>query len=566
MKARALMSVFLIGIGAASIPAAELGSDWTVQSGDWRLTREIVPILHQRQAVGAAASFCNKLRGTDGVWRASVKLSQGTKEAGLWIQGGEKSQSGLLVLLGQYSSAGGFVVRTTDGTVLWQDKYAPWYPYHAYVVEAVVEGDRFRAQVFEADGKMLLSQSPWITHAKSVPDAKRLGLFSLDGPARFFHVEKAQEALSPIVPDPPNKRRLIQDDESPWLVVGPGNWMWITSKKRRLRQYADCERTWAMHRGIRGAHRKWECRVKVDPGTKGAGILVQTNEERTQGFIVWLGGAHGAGSLMLYQYEPEVRARWSGKSDSWHYSTEYLLRAETRGGQTRVQLFGADGETVISESPWIDVGEEHAGKEGSLGFHVWSGRAEFWGFSEETQGQTILANDPKSNAVQLGGGWQAFGDGDWHLDDLQRNRLRQRGKVKEAVALNTQAVGSQGTWRCHVRPATGTGAVGLVFQASRDGKQGFVCLATGDGARLETLQGKVLWEDPEWTWQTDKEYLLEGVVMTDRVAARVKTADGKKVLTGSPDIYVSDSNNTRKGYLGLLTRGGAAEFRDWRIE
>ncbi len=564
MKARALISVFLVGILTASVQAAELGADWTVQSGDWNLTREIVPVFHQRETVGAAAAFCQKLSGSVGVWRASVKLSQGTKEAGLWIRGSEDSQSGLLVLLGQYSSVGGFVVRSTDGEVLWQDKYAPWYPYHAYVVEAVVEGDRVRVQVFEADGKMLLSQSPWISHAHPENEAKCLGLFSLDGQARFFNIEQAQDALCPIVPDPPNKRRLVQDDESPWSVAGPGNWMWVTSRKQRLRQYADCDRSWAFHRGIRGANREWECRVRVDPGTKGAGMLVQTNEEKTQGFIVWLGGTYGAGSLMLYQYEPEIRARWSGKTDSWHYNTEYLLRAETRGDRMQVRLFAADGQTVISESSWIDVGEEYAGKAGYLGFHVWNGRAEFWGFSDDTQSQTI-AKESESKAAQLGGGWQPIGDGDWKLDDQQPKRLCQRGKAKEALALNTQIVGSQGTWRCHVRPAKGMGTVGLVFQASQDRKQGFVCLATDNGARLETLQGKVLWEDLDWKWQ-DKEYLLEAVVMTDRVAVRVKTADGKTVLTGSPDIYVPESNNSRKGHLGLLTRGGAAEFWGWQVE
>ena len=112
-------------------------------------------------------------------------------------------------------------------------------------------------------------------------------------------------------------------------------------------------------------------------------MLFQTNEEKTQGFIAWLGGKYGAGSLMLYQYEPEVRARWSGKSDSWHYNTEYLLRAETRAGQARVQLLQADGETVISESSWIDVGDRYAGKEGCLGLHVWSGRAEFWAWEKK---------------------------------------------------------------------------------------------------------------------------------------------------------------------------------------
>ncbi len=566
MMARFLAGiVFLVSVVTAA-QASELGDDWTVQGGDWHVTREIVPIIHQRQVSGESAAFCRDPSGADGVWRALVKLSQGTEEAGLWVRGGNDSRSGLLALLGRYSDVGGFVLRSVDGTMLWQDRYAPWHPYHFYVVEAVVEGDRMRVQLFDGDGSTLLSQSPWISVTAPTEGARRCGVFARDGAARFYSIRHAIEPLSPIVADPPNKRRLIQEDESPWLVIGPGNWMWTSSQKERLRQYAACERTWALNRRIHGAHRKWECRLKVDPGTKGAGMLVQTNEEKTQGFIMWLGGAYGAGSLMLYQYEPEISARWSGKSDSWHYNTEYLLRAETRKGEARVQLLKADGTTVISDSSWIKVGEQYAAKEGCLAFHVWGGQAEFWGFSAETQGQSVASKKANAITKDLGDGWQAAGDGDWQWTDQQRTRLCQRGQPEEAIALNTQITGSQGTWRCRVRPDQGAGAAGLVFQASLDRSQGFVCLIAGDGVRLETLQGHTLWEDPKWTWQPGQEYLLEGTVMTDRVAVRVKTADGETVLAASPDIYVSESNNTRKGPLGLLVRGGAAEFQDWQVE
>jgi len=381
MKARFLAGIVFFGFLMTAVRASELGDDWIVQGGDWHMTREIVSMIHQRQLSGDAAAFCRNLSGVDGVWRAVVKLSQGTEEAGPWVRGSEDSRSGLLALLGRHSDVGGFVLRSTDGAILWQDRYAPWQPYHFYVVEAVVEGERMRVQMFDGNGRTLISQSPWISVTKPNDSARRLGLLTRGGAARFYSLQRASEPLGPIVPDPPNKRRLIQEDESPWLVIGPGNWMWTTSRKERLRQYAACERTWALNRGIHGAHRKWECRLKVDPGTKGAGMLVQTNEEKTQGFIVWLGGAYGAGSLMLYQYEPEVSARWSGKSDSWHYNTEYVLRTETRKGEARVQLLEADGTTVISDSSWIDVGEQYAAKEGCLAFHVWSGQAEFWGFS-----------------------------------------------------------------------------------------------------------------------------------------------------------------------------------------
>jgi len=58
-------------------------------------------------------------------------------------------------------------------------------------------------------------------------------------------------------------------------------------------------------------------------------------------------------------------------------------------------------------------------------------------------------------------------------------------------------------------------------------------------------------------------YRLEGVVTTDRVIARVRSDDGEILLAESPDIYVSDTNNTKQGRIGAIVRGGRAEFWNW---
>jgi len=110
----------------------------------------------------------------------------------------------------------------------------------------------------------------------------------------------------------------------------------------------------------------------------------------------------------------------------------------------------------------------------------------------------------------------------------------------------------------------GTG--GLLFQTSGDLKDGFVALLTGRGAALENLAGKVMWEDTKLQWKRGEQYVVEGEVMTDRVAVRVLAEDGKTVLSECPAVYVPDTNNSRTGYLGLTTRGGPAEFAGWGRE
>ena len=119
----------------AAAAAAELGNAWTVASGDWNLTREIVPLFHQRQTEGQTAAFRRGDCGDGNAWRTYVKLSQGTEEAELWLRDSRHEDRGLLALVGRHSPVGGFLVRSQDGAVVWEDKYAPWQPYHFYVVE-----------------------------------------------------------------------------------------------------------------------------------------------------------------------------------------------------------------------------------------------------------------------------------------------------------------------------------------------------------------------------------------------------------------------------------------------
>ena len=384
------MRAFRLAAGIAIVAAcsslalaAGLGNDWTTVRGRWDTEREIIPLIRQAAPTGKAVAFAKSPRAAHGAWRAAVAPTLGTKEAGIWVQGGPDLKAGFLVTLGGNPDVGGFALKTAAGKVLWQDKFAPWLRCQASVVEAVVESGRVRAQMFEADGKTLISQSPWVTvPVKTTDTPGLLGLYTLDGIARFWDAERADTPLSPILPDAPNKRRLIQDDKSPWLVVGPGNWTWATAKRQRLRQTASVYRATALHRGIRGALRTWECRVRVHPRSGGAGILFQANDKATQGFFAWLGGTHGAGCLMLY--ELPLKARWSSPNGKWRWNTDYLLRAETRKGEARVQLLAADGKTTIQQSPWVKVGAS-ASRKGAIGFMTYRGTADFWGFSEATQ-------------------------------------------------------------------------------------------------------------------------------------------------------------------------------------
>lgn len=552
----ALAALAWVSGAAAADPPPDL---LAVRSGQWTWGREVVPIARQGEAVGESLALCSQVRGATGAWRCYVQPALSTGEAGIVVLGGGDGQGGLRLGLG----AEGLTLRRGDGKAVWADQGLPWCPYHAYVLEAVVERGRVRAQAFESDGWSLVSQSPWFAMtAAATTRPGPLGLYTRDGIARFCRWEVATAPLSPIVPDAPNKLRLAAGPGAPWAVVGPGRWTWASAERQRLRQRAAVERSSAIWREGRGALRAWECRVTVHPGAGGAGMLFQCDDKAEQGLLAWLGGEHGNGTLMLYRMP--LDALWSGPNGNWHYDTEYVLRAETRlngeAGEARVQLLQGDGATVVQDSGWVGVGRETATTEGYLGFMTWLGSAEFWGFMGETAPGTTVA--AASTAASLGEGWGALGDGAWEWVE-PGVRLRQTRSPQRALALRTQPSGATGTWRCRCQPGAGASA-GLVFQASGDGREGFAALLTSRGLRLESLDGRTMWEDAQVKTEAGTEYVLVGEVMTDRVAMRCYAADGTTLLAECPAVYVPETNNHRQGAIGALCRDGEAQFWDWQ--
>lgn len=555
----ALASLGLAPQGAANDPPSDV---LVVREGRWTWAREVLPILRQGSASGDGLAVCARLRGTTGAWRCYVEPGLGVREAGIVVLGDEAGRGGLRLGLGTE----GLTLRRADGKAVWADEGMPWYPYHTYRLEVVVEPGRVRVQAFESDGRSLSSQSPWLPMTPAATARPGgLALYTRDGIARFFGWQLARTPLSPLVPDAPNKLRLAAGPGAPWAVVGGGRWTWTDTRYQRLWQRATVERSSAIWREARGALQSWECRLLVHPGAGGAGMLFQCDEKAEQGLLAWLGGEFGNGCLLLYRLP--VDAVWGGAGGNWHYDTEYVLRAETRlngeVGEARVQLLQADGQTLIDDSGWVNIGREAATTEGHLGFMTWLGSAEFWGFSGETKSGPAVAAVP--TAPRLGQGWSILGDGAWEWADRDSMRLRQTGAPERALALHGETTGAIGTWRCRCEPGTGSSA-GLVFQASPDGREGFAAMLTPEGLRLEALDGRTLWQDPTVKAEAGRAYVLVGDVMTDRVAMRCYAADGETLLSECPAVYVPDTNNRRVGAIGALCRRGQAEFWDWHYE
>lgn len=547
-----------------------LGPEWkVVGEGDWCWTRDYFRCVKQGHPTGSSSALLRTLSVQQGAWRCWVEPALGTRAAGLWFQVNEDCSRGFRCVLGGNPPAGGLQLQDAAGEILWQDEGAPWRPYQAYILEGIVEPGQVRIQLLEGSGA-LVSQSPWIAvPAAATEQDGSLGLFTEGGIARFWNWAHEATPLSPLTEDAPNKRRLVQGPDSEWTIVGPGNWMWTTGDHRWVRQYAITERSSAINRALTGALTTWHCRILVSPGSGGAGLLFQTDEQAQTGFLAWLGGNWGDGGLMLYRLP--IQALWSSEQGVWHYDTEYVLQATTRPGAVQVQMYQADGQTLIVESPWIEVPAEETARVGALGFMCWKGPAQFADFGLGTA--VAAAPGPVEPAASTEGpapGWKVFGAGSWELSAGEAPRLRQTAAVAAASALAPAPAGDRGLWRVRVKIPPGTGGAGLLFQADADLREGFLCLLEGPpekgSLKLQNLAGRTLWQNGNCPWQYDTEYVLEGHVETDRVRVRLLAADGQTVLSECTAVYVSERNNHRRGTLGFTTRQGPAEFRAWELQ
>jgi len=548
-------------VSSAPVVAEVLPDTWQMAGeGMWRVLPGTPAVLWQGNADTVASALQTAPGNGPVVWRSYVEPSPTAAAAGIWFAATPNLDSGYRLTLGGNPGVGGVQLHDAAGALLWEDKYAPWTYYTPYVLEGIAEAGRVRVQVFRWDGTTLEAQSDWIEAPGSVPETMRgCGLYA-EGIARFYCSEAADSPLSPIRADSATKLRLVTSDDSEWTIIGPGEWKWTTPEKKVLRQGLDVHRSSVVNAKLGGAEGRWRCRILLEKGAGGGGLLLRTDPQVQSGFLVWLGGTYGAGSLMLYRRP--LGQMWSSDQGHWHYDTEYILEGTVKDGKVSGKLMKADG-TVMVESPEMELSEEEKGLTGNLGFMTYIGKARFWDFSDETRVADATAAVEGPNASALGPDWVVSG-GDWAWANDAKTALVQKAQKGSATAINTALTGSKGTYRATITPQEGAQAVSLLFQVSPDMKEGFE-VRLGKGVALRTLSGRSLFEKPDFSWAPGQSYAVEGIVVTDRVSLRISDTEGN-VLLKPDDFYVSDTNNTRVGGIGFRTIDGTSRFSDWSVQ
>jgi hypothetical protein len=539
---------------AATDPAA-----LPTQGGTWRQIGTPT-VLSQSDPESKDATAWLRLAGTGPCWRTVVEPGPYPGAAGLRWRADAQGKGGFSVVLAGTES-GDLLLLGPDGKTLWQDQGVGWLAYSPVWIEGILDARGVRAQMLAADGQTVLAQSPWLPLAPAAipPAADRLALLTAGNTARFCLAQRSEKPLAEYSEDNPSVLRVPRAGDDRWQVIGEGAWRWENRSFKALLQTRPVERTTAFMTAPAPAEGTWRCRLRLERGTCGGGMLIHGDKALQAGFLAWLGGTFGDGGLMVYRYP--TTALWSSPQGVWKWDTEYVLEMTRRKRTVQARLLATDGTTMLAESPALPISAEEAEHVGMTGFQTWHGTGRFSAFAgDETPAPPAPAAAAVS-AADLGGGWRATG-GQWDWQDEAHQVLRRRDNAGVGTVVCAAIKGARGTFRCQAT-ATGASAVALLFQLSPDGREGFECRLGPDGLTLRALAGAVLWEGNAVRCVSGTTVILEGVVTTDRVRLRVLDAAGK-LLAESLERYVSDTNNNRVGGIGLRSEGGPAEFRDWR--
>lgn len=539
-----------------AVSAAETAGGLPTRGGRWQ-TRGNPPVVSQSDAAVEAARAWLPPPGEGGCWRAVVEAGPYAGKAGIrWAAAADGTGGYAGEVIG--SETGGLALVDPAGKTLWRDEGMGWCAYTPVWIEGIVAEGRVRLQMLAADRTTLMAQSPWFPVAPDHASAAgpNLALFTAGNTAHFCLAERSATPLAEFTPDNPSALRVPAAGDPTWAVIGGGVWRWKDRSRQVLLSTRNVERTTAFLTAPAPAEGTWRCRIRLNQGTCGGGMLIHADRELQNGFLVWLGGTYGNGCLMLYRYP--IQCLWAGPQGVWNWDTDYHIEAILKAGTLQARMLAADGTTVLAESPALPIAAGDAQRTGMTGFQTWHGTGEFSGFDgQETPAAPAAV---AATAKALGDGWLAEA-GQWVWGDDTHKTLRRQDRDGLGAARCEAIQGARGGFRCRAK-ALGAEAVSLRFQVSPDGSAGFECRLAADGLALRTVAGQVLWETKEARLADGTEVVLEGLVTTDRVKIRVSAADGR-VLAESVERYVSDANNDRSGFLGLGCEGGPAEFWDW---
>ncbi len=347
----------------------------------WQWASADKKVVRQTANVDRAWLFNKRVTGKHRRWSCRVKVSRPSGGAGMIFQADGTSNSGLLCWLGGrygdgclmlYDRAKGY------GGAIWSGPQGKWKYDTEYVLVGETRPGQVRVQLLAADGKTVVSESPWRTYDKAVTDcAGMMGFHTWKGPSAFWAFsEETQAAAGPGKPPAASGGAL----GSGWAASGSG-WQWKDPHQRTQLAHAGKAEATAVNGAIEGIHGLWRCRVTPGDGST-ATLLFQSSDDAKLGFAAALVVAKGKATLKLIDLGGKVR--WYSRPIDHQSGTTYVLEGVSTTDRKRARLRAADGKALLADSDEVYVSDTHNTRPGHLGVRA-AGEAVFsaWSFEPE---------------------------------------------------------------------------------------------------------------------------------------------------------------------------------------
>ncbi|MBN1344470.1 MAG: hypothetical protein JXQ73_17405 [Phycisphaerae bacterium] len=345
------------------------GDRWAIVGPiTWQWTTAAKQCVRQTADVDRAWLFDKQVRGSHRRWSCHVKVMPPSGGAGMVFQADGTSKNGLLAWLGGTYGDGCLILYDLTkgyGGAIWTGPQGKWKYNTEYVLVGETKPGQVRAQLLAADGKTILSESPWKTYDKAVTDREGvIGFHTWKGASDFWAFSEGTQ-LAGAAGKPAAATEGPKASASGFEIVGSGSQRHIVHASKESHTWIDTS--------IKGIHGLW--RVTVAP--KGDGrfdLCFQISERGDVGFLARLDIEGGKTILKLMERPDKVL--WFSKPIQYKVGTSYVLEGMTTTDRVRARLYSGDGKTLLTDSDQNYVSDAHNTRTGYLGLGA-SGDIEF---------------------------------------------------------------------------------------------------------------------------------------------------------------------------------------------
>jgi len=346
------------------------GNQWAIVGPmTWQWKTGAKKRVRQSATVDRAWLFNKQIRGKHQRWSCRVKVEPPSGGAGMIFQADGTSNSGLLCWLGGRYGDGCLMLydraKGYRGTI-WCGPQGKWKYNTEYVLVGETRPGQARVQMLAADGKTVISESPWKKYDPAVTDREgMIGFHTWKASSEFWAFSTGTQAAAATdkpkaAPQPSGLKAGLT-----WKEVGG---------KKRLVHTGKEPHVWE-NPSLAGIHGLWRTRL-IPRGPGRFELCFQLSDRGAKGFAARLKAtADGKGRLELIEMPGKVL--WYSGPVALKIGTTYLLEGMTITDRVRARLYTGDGKKILADSDQNYVSDAHNRRKGHLGVRAF-GDVEFF--------------------------------------------------------------------------------------------------------------------------------------------------------------------------------------------